>query len=151
MPTKRRNRPDKDGKDKSKFEYFKKIIRATCSTCAICGLPINYELKNPHPWSFTVDHIVPIAKGGQTSEENLQPAHWKCNRQKGERVIVPLEEVNKLRRLQGAAPILKETPTNIDIEPGNMPLLGSQEYLFYKQYNTNPNRDLPQSANWRVF
>ncbi len=30
-----------------------------------------------------IDHIVPIAKGGMTSEDNLQTLCWKCNRSKG--------------------------------------------------------------------
>lgn len=151
MPTRKRNRPDKDGKDRSKFEYYKKVIKATCSCCAICGLPINYELNNPHPWSFTVDHIIPIALGGQTTQENLQPAHWRCNRVKGEKVALSLDEVNRLRMMQKAAPILKETPTAAVIEPGEMPLIGSAEYEIYKRYITNSNRDLPQSANWKVY
>ena len=150
MTTRKRNRPDKDGKDRSKFDYYKKIIRATCSTCAICGLPINYGLKNPHPWSFTVDHIIPIAQGGQTTEENLQPAHWKCNRAKGDKLYITLEEVNKLRILQGARPLTAPVYRR-KLSPGQKswkttPEDEAEEFEVYDM-----NRDLPQSANWRVF
>lgn len=150
MTTRKRNRPDKDGKDRSKFDYYKKIIRATCSTCAICGLPINYDLKNPHPWSFTVDHIIPIALGGQTTEENLQPAHWKCNRAKGEKLYMPLEEINKLRILQGARPLLAAPPGK-RFAPGQIPRnrIPEDEEEEFEVYDMN--HDLPQSANWRVF
>jgi hypothetical protein len=34
-----------------------------------------------------IDHIMPLAKGGITSEENLQTLCWKCNRAKGSRVL----------------------------------------------------------------
>lgn len=44
-------------------------------------------LKSPHPLAPCVDHIVPISKGGHPSDiENLQLAHWGCNRQKSDKV-----------------------------------------------------------------
>jgi 5-methylcytosine-specific restriction endonuclease McrA len=36
-----------------------------------------------NPW--TIDHIVPIAKGGKHVRENLQLAHKLCNQRKGAR------------------------------------------------------------------
>ena len=58
---------------------------ATQSCCAICGRPVDFSLKYPDPMCATVDHIIPIAKGGHPSDiENLQLAHFQCNRRKGE-------------------------------------------------------------------
>lgn len=34
-----------------------------------------------------MDHIIPVAKGGCTVEENLQTLCWKCNRSKGDKII----------------------------------------------------------------
>ena len=34
-----------------------------------------------------IDHIIPIAKGGQTVEDNLQTLCWKCNRAKSDKII----------------------------------------------------------------
>ena len=34
-----------------------------------------------------IDHIVPIVKGGLTTEDNLQTSCWKCNRSKGSKLI----------------------------------------------------------------
>ena len=48
-------------------------------TCCQCGNSIIYEPN----LLLEVDHIVPIAKGGLTTEDNLQTLCWKCNRSKG--------------------------------------------------------------------
>lgn len=53
--------------------------------CGICGLPIDPALKYPHPFSVTVDHVVPLTRGGTHHDSNLQPAHARCNTSKGNR------------------------------------------------------------------
>lgn len=60
----------------------------TQSICAICGRPVDMELKSPDPMSPTVDHIIPINKGGHPSDiNNLQLAHRVCNRMKSDKLI----------------------------------------------------------------
>ncbi len=81
-----RNRPDKDGTHRATFDKNKKRIYATQTVCAICGRPVDFKLKFPHPMSPTIDHIVPIAKGGHPSDiDNLQLAHLCCNRAKADK------------------------------------------------------------------
>lgn len=83
-----RNRPDRDGKHRGQFEKNKKRIYATQTVCGICGKPVDFSLKYPHPLSKCIDHIVPIAKGGHPSDiDNMQLAHWTCNRQKSDKLI----------------------------------------------------------------
>lgn len=82
-----RNRPDKDGTHRQAFDRAKKKIYATQTVCGICGLPVDFEMKYPHPLSPCIDHIIPVAKGGHPSDlENLQLAHWQCNRQKSDKL-----------------------------------------------------------------
>lgn len=51
--------------------------------CAICGCPIDYELKTPHPLSYELDEIVPRRFGGSPIDpNNVQPTHRACNRRK---------------------------------------------------------------------
>lgn len=45
--------------------------------CEICSFPIVEEKD------LTVDHIIPKSQGGKDSVNNMQPAHWVCNQQKG--------------------------------------------------------------------
>lgn len=48
-------------------------------TCRQCGVSVAQE---PH-LLLEIDHIVPVSKGGLTTEENLQTLCWRCNRSKG--------------------------------------------------------------------
>ena len=81
----KRYRPDHDGKHRPQYERNKKIVFATQQYCALCGRPVDFTLKYPDPMSATVDHIIPIAKGGHPSDiENMQLAHFSCNRIKGD-------------------------------------------------------------------
>ena len=86
--SKNKNRPDQDGKHRAQFDKNKKKIYATQSVCGICGQPVDFGLKYPHPLSPCIDHIVPIAKGGHPSDiDNLQLAHWCCNREKSDKLF----------------------------------------------------------------
>lgn len=91
-----RNRIDKTGEFKTALAKNKKKILATQSICAICGHPVDKELKFPHPMSPTIDHIIPIDKGGHPSDlANLQLAHFSCNRQKSNKLQGTIETPSK--------------------------------------------------------
>jgi hypothetical protein len=49
--------------------------------CQLCGAKTNG--KHPHPRSPTIDHIVPLALGGDHSYLNVQCACYACNTRKG--------------------------------------------------------------------
>lgn len=51
--------------------------------CTLCGTRIDRELKYPDPLSKSVDHIVPLSKGGTHEQSNLAWAHLVCNNRKG--------------------------------------------------------------------
>lgn len=80
-------RPDRDGTHRGMFESNKKKIYASQDVCGICGRPVDKTLRYPHPLSKCIDHIIPVSKGGHPSDlENLQLAHWCCNRQKSDKL-----------------------------------------------------------------
>ena len=86
----KRNRPDKDGTHRLAFDRNKKKIYATQTVCGICGKPVDFSQRYPHPLSPCIDHIIPVAKGGHPSDiDNLQLAHWTCNRQKSDKILRP--------------------------------------------------------------
>lgn len=85
-------RPDQQGRHRGPFEKNKKRIYQTQDVCGICGKPVDKSLKYPHPLSPCIDHIIPIAKGGHPSDiDNLQLAHWTCNRQKSDKLFAVTE------------------------------------------------------------
>jgi hypothetical protein len=50
--------------------------------CKICGESIDKSLRFPDPYCATVDHVMPIAKGGPDCLSNVQAAHLRCNSRK---------------------------------------------------------------------
>lgn len=81
-------RPDRTGAHRQSYQKNRKIILATQDTCGICGHFVDKKLKYGDPMAPTVDHIIPIAKGGHPSAlDNLQLAHWTCNRQKSDKLF----------------------------------------------------------------
>ena len=97
MTKNRTFRPDQSGKAKSTFEKARKIIYASQTNCGICGRPVNFDKRFPDPWSPTLDHIIPISKGGDpASLNNLQLAHFRCNRIKSTRTAEYRTETPKV-------------------------------------------------------
>lgn len=144
MQIKKRFRPDKDGKDKTLFMAYRRKIFNDCKdsgyiNCGLCGLPIDLSKQYPHPWSLVIDHIIPIVKGGSSLESNLQPAHNKCNRQKGDKLRLTIDEVNKLRAAQMAPPI--DGIAKAKGAPGSEAAEDLERAL----------RGFPQSVNWRTY
>ena len=50
--------------------------------CQLCGRKINIRLKWPNPLSKSIDHIVPLSKGGADAPVNVQAVHLRCNMSK---------------------------------------------------------------------
>ncbi len=90
----RKNNPDKF---LPRHAIYQKLIRAVddrtdavnkwialCekyhNVCLACGEPGDYT-------TLTVDHIVPLSKGGEKSFSNIQPLCFTCNRSKGNKTI----------------------------------------------------------------
>lgn len=74
------------GRSGSRWRRRVREIRALHLPCWLCGHEIDYDLEHPDPWSFTVDHVVPLSKGGDPlGWDNLRAAHLRCNQIKGDR------------------------------------------------------------------
>lgn len=59
----------------SKVE-FQAIYERDNGICGICGKPVP-------PSELSFDHVIPLARGGPHTADNLQVAHLRCNKQKG--------------------------------------------------------------------
>jgi 5-methylcytosine-specific restriction endonuclease McrA len=60
--------------------------------CYFCG-------KKMSPKDLTMEHVVPIIRGGKSSKGNLVPACKECNNRK--KYLLPLEWEEYLERLDG--------------------------------------------------
>lgn len=54
-------------------------------TCRLCGEPVDRAIPWPHVMSKSIDHTVPVSRGGTHSLDNVQLAHLGCNCAKGNR------------------------------------------------------------------
>ncbi|GGM64177.1 hypothetical protein GCM10012275_38400 [Longimycelium tulufanense] len=59
------------------------IVVRDNSRCGLCGRKVRLSYKAPHPLSPTIDHVVPLAAGGDDTRANVQLAHFGCNSRKG--------------------------------------------------------------------
>lgn len=53
--------------------------------CWLCNEEINYQLRSPHPQSFTLDHIITVKDNPALLSEpnNFAAAHRTCNEERG--------------------------------------------------------------------
>lgn len=50
--------------------------------CGLCGEPVDKWLEWPDAMSVSLDHVVPLSRGGDHSYANVQCAHLGCNQRK---------------------------------------------------------------------
>jgi|SRR5688572_22180242 len=53
-------------------------------TCQLCRKRVAMRQVVPHPKAPTVDHVLPLADGGDDTRANVQLAHFMCNSMKRE-------------------------------------------------------------------
>ena len=61
------------------------LIEKHRGACHLCGEQVDLRNENG-PRYATVDHILPLSKGGTDALANLALAHASCNQRKGARV-----------------------------------------------------------------
>lgn len=54
--------------------------------CSLCDEPIDRLISYPDEMCVSVDHVVPLARGGSDTLTNVALAHLVCNKRKGARV-----------------------------------------------------------------
>jgi 5-methylcytosine-specific restriction endonuclease McrA len=62
------------------------VLKHYGPVCWLCKRAIDLSLRWPHPFSYTVHHLVPLARGGALLDlDNARPAHLTCNSSQGAR------------------------------------------------------------------
>lgn len=68
---------------------LKKLVERDGGICQICGKAVDYsDIENGHIKKLypTLDHIIPLSKGGTHTWNNVQLAHMMCNAGKCDRL-----------------------------------------------------------------
>jgi 5-methylcytosine-specific restriction endonuclease McrA len=67
------------------------VFRRDRWICQLCGEPVDRLKRYPNPASASIDHRVPLSKGGGHNFANAQLAHLHCNKCKGAKFQLPRE------------------------------------------------------------
>jgi 5-methylcytosine-specific restriction endonuclease McrA len=63
-------------------------IRASGGICCLCGKPMRLDLPGTHPEGPTLEHLIPVARGGDPADpRNLSASHMLCNSKRGNRLL----------------------------------------------------------------
>jgi 5-methylcytosine-specific restriction endonuclease McrA len=65
--------------------------------CHICGKWLDFDAPFHSPDFVTLDHIVPISRGGSNALKNLHLAHRQCNERKAD--VDPFQQPEKYAEL----------------------------------------------------
>lgn len=61
----------------------KRVFERDQWKCGICKRKVKPTTKHPHPRSATLDHVLPLSRGGGHTYANVQLACFECNSRKG--------------------------------------------------------------------
>lgn len=62
------------------------VYERSNGVCGICCGEVDLSIPCPHPMSASIDHVIPLAKGGLHKWGNVQLAHFGCNSRKRDRL-----------------------------------------------------------------
>ncbi len=74
-------------KDGCEVFATEEIFNRDCWCCRICGIPVDRALEWPASLSASLDHVLPLSKGGRHTRDNVQLAHLRCNLKKNDKVL----------------------------------------------------------------
>jgi hypothetical protein len=62
------------------------IAKRDSYICHLCNQIVDMNIKRTDKMGATIDHVLPISKGGLDTMENVALAHWICNIRKGNKI-----------------------------------------------------------------
>ena len=70
--------------------WFEQVLETYGSNCYLCESDIDLDLPRTSKRGATVDHIIPLSRGGLDELDNLRLVHWDCNRAKSNKLVEEL-------------------------------------------------------------
>lgn len=129
--------------------------------CQLCKKAVNPKLTFPNPACASLDHVIPLSRGGGHKTTNVQLAHLRCNTSRGNKVLnlsprPPLIRKNKIVFTPSEAAILIRVSKAVllrAIETKKVPVI--QDGKFGSRYLTEKVvadlilTGVPGSLKWR--
>lgn len=129
--------------------------------CQLCKKAVNPKLTFPNPACASLDHVIPLSRGGGHKTTNVQLAHLRCNTSRGNKVLnlsprPPLIRKNKIVFTPSEAAILIRVSKAVllrAIETKKVPVV--QDGKFGSRYLTEKVvadlilTGVPGSLKWR--
>lgn len=66
-------------------DEWEEVVKAYNFSCHLCGHKVVLELYSPD--RLSLDHIVPMSRGGVNSQDNVAPAHRRCNQSRSDMTL----------------------------------------------------------------
>jgi 5-methylcytosine-specific restriction endonuclease McrA len=74
------------------YDWKKRVARErrrltrdpSAAVCWLCGDPIDMDLPHDHDRAFSLDHVVPVGRGGDEARGEARPAHRACISARGD-------------------------------------------------------------------
>lgn len=96
-----RDHKDRARKHGAKHKYYtrEQIFKRDGYDCHICNTPVDLQanhIQGQPGWELYphIDHVIPIALGGDDTLDNVKIAHAKCNLSKGANLVYGVEKVS---------------------------------------------------------
>jgi 5-methylcytosine-specific restriction endonuclease McrA len=67
--------------------WFEEVLNSHGSICYLCNNEIDITLPRRSKHGPTVDHVIPLSRGGSDELDNLRLTHWECNMKKSNKLI----------------------------------------------------------------
>jgi 5-methylcytosine-specific restriction endonuclease McrA len=78
-------------------EEWEYVVKQTGFICHVCGDVVSLEIGSQE--TLSLDHIVPMSRGGANVKENVAPAHRRCNQSRLNMMLAEFYDlVDKIRK-----------------------------------------------------
>ena len=113
-----------NGSGRSKLRRWLASQGRPCWICRAFGRPgaIDYNLPPGHPYSFEVDELVPVSRGGDPLDHsNVDAAHRCCNQWRGNRSVAEVLALATKRKAEKRAEAVLSRDWLGESEGGEVP------------------------------
>jgi 5-methylcytosine-specific restriction endonuclease McrA len=67
--------------------HYLEVFHRDQGLCWLCNETVDPSLPRVSKLGGTIDHVIPISRGGEDTLENCRLAHWICNNRKSNKII----------------------------------------------------------------